>query len=91
VGAREVGGNRIVAGKGADAGHLVRRQHHSQAGSANQDAGIRLASRHLPGHFLCVVGIIDAVQGVGAEVLHLDALVGKVLADLFFQLKTRVV
>ena len=91
MGAGEMGGNRIVAGQGADSRHFVRRQHHSQARPTDQDAAIRLASRNLPGNLLRVVGIIHPVQGVGAQVLHLDALADKILADLLLQWKTGVV
>jgi len=79
-----MGGNGVVAGKGADSGDLVRRQHHSQSCATDQNAAISLATRNLPGDFLGVVGIIHRIRGIRPQVPDGDALAPEILADLLF-------
>ena len=73
VAAAHFGRQIVVAGGRADAGELVGRDAHSQAGAADQDAAIDLAAADLAGHPGGDVGIIDGLAGVRAHVLHLVA------------------
>ncbi len=71
VAAAHFGRDVVVAGGRADAGELVRRHAHPQAGAADQNAALGLAAADHAGDPCGHVGIVDGLAGIGAHVFHL--------------------
>ena len=58
---------------GAHARHLVGRHGHADARAADEDAAVGRTLGDAAGHLIGVVGVVAALGGLGAEVLHLVA------------------
>ena len=66
-------GIRLTAHGTADAPHLVGRQGNADARAADHNAQVRLAAGHALRHGLAGDGVVEALRGVGAQVLYLIA------------------
>ena len=75
----------------ADAVDLVSGDGHADSRAAHENAVRRHAACHLVGDLGGEVGVIDAVVGVGAQVVHLIALLFKIGSQKLLLLETRVI
>lgn len=64
-----VGGVGVVGNRGPDAGELVGGDRGPGAGTADDDPAIGATVEDRLGHGRCIVGVIDWLGGVGAEVI----------------------
>src|SRR5271157_4713084 len=64
---------------------------HAQAGATDQNAPVELSPGNLLGHGGANVRIVHGGLAVGAEVFYLDVLLPQVPAQVFLELKARVV
>ena len=89
--AREAGGLEVHHRRGADAGDLVGGERHADAGAADQDAAIEFAGRDRAPDLGRVVGIVDRLVRVGAEVAVRRAQLVERVLDQFLQLEAGMV
>ena len=85
------GGHYVAEQSAADALHFVGGDGHADAGGAQDDALLTLAAGHSLGSNGGKVGIVAAVGGVGAAVLHIVALLGQVGHHFVFQRQGAVI
>ena len=58
-------------GRGTDAGHFVGHDGHAKPGAADEHAAVSIAAGNRARNLVGIVGVIDGVGRVGAEVEHL--------------------
>ena len=91
VGAREMRGERIVAGGGADARDLIGGDGHAQAGAAHQHAEIRLTGCNPFRDLFREIRVVDGLRADGPGIFHVVPPARQVVADFFLQCESGVV
>src|SRR5215831_4412842 len=84
-------GINVMTESRADSGHLIRGDRGSNAGTADQNALFHLAFLNGASELFSVIGIIDRLRSVCAQVINRLSFFFQVLNDFVLELETRMI